>query len=71
MKISTSAHYTQGYRGMAREIIDLEKAGVDTIWFAESYSFDSVSAMGYYAALTERATRHSSFEHAVDRRGYR
>jgi len=56
MKISTSAHYTQGYRGMANEIIDLEKAGVDTIWFAESYSFDSVSAMGYYAALTERAT---------------
>src|SRR5210317_2244650 len=41
---------------MAQEIIDLEKAGVDTIWFAESYSFDSVSAMGYYAALTERAT---------------
>ena len=56
MKISTSAHYTQGYRRMAQEIIDLEKAGVDTIWFAESYSFDSVSAMGYYAALTERAT---------------
>ncbi len=56
MKISTSAHYSQGYRGMAAEIIDLEKAGVETIWFAESYSFDSVSAMGYYAALTERAT---------------
>ena len=48
MKISTSAHYTQGYRGMAQEIIDLEKAGVDTIWFAESYSFDSVSAMLCY-----------------------
>jgi len=56
LKLSTSVHYTQGYRGMAQEVAALEKAGVDTFWFAESYSVDSVSAMGYYAALTERAT---------------
>ncbi|MEM7097317.1 MAG: LLM class F420-dependent oxidoreductase [Pseudomonadota bacterium] len=56
MKISTSAHYTQGYVGMEKEVLELEKAGVDTLWFAESYSFDSVSAMGYFAALTENVT---------------
>ncbi len=56
MKISTSAHYTQGYLGMTNEIVELEKAGVDTLWFAESYSVDSVSAMGYFAGKTERAT---------------
>jgi len=56
MRLSTSIHYTQGYRRMAEEVVELEKAGVDTFWFAESYSVDSVSAMGYYAALTDRAT---------------
>lgn len=56
MKISTSAHYTQGYVGMEDEIVELEKAGVETFWFAESYSFDSVSAMGYFAGKTQSAT---------------
>ena len=56
MQISTGVHYTQGYRAMAEEVVALEQAGVGTLWFAESYSFDSVSAMGYYAALTERMT---------------
>ena len=56
MKLSTSAHYTRGYIVMDKEIIELEKAGIDTLWFAESYSFDSVSAMGYFAAKTEKVT---------------
>lgn len=34
----------------------LEKAGVDLVWVAESYSFDSVGAMGCLAARTQRVT---------------
>ncbi len=57
MKIAVSAHYSRGnVAEQAKELRELEKAGVDHIWVAESYSFDSVSAMGYLAAVTERAT---------------
>ena len=31
----------------------LEKAGLDTIWVAEAYGFDSPTLMGYLAAKTE------------------
>ena len=57
MKIGTSAHYSRGdISGQAKELTELEKAGVDLIWVAESYSFDAVSALGYLAAVTERAS---------------
>ena len=57
MKISISAHYSRGNGAeQADELRELEKAGADTIWVAESYSFDSISALGYLAAVTERAT---------------
>ena len=57
MKISISAHYSRGnIAEQADELRALEKAGADTIWVAESYSFDSISALGYLAAVTERAT---------------
>ena len=57
MKISISAHYSRGnIAEQAGELRELEKAGADTIWVAESYSFDSISALGYLAAVTERAT---------------
>lgn len=57
MKISISAHYTRGsIADQAHELRELEKAGADVIWVAESYSFDAVSALGYLAAVTERAT---------------
>ncbi|MEM7219630.1 MAG: LLM class F420-dependent oxidoreductase [Pseudomonadota bacterium] len=55
MQISTAAHYSQGYVGMAGELTELEKAGVDTFWFAEAYSFDAVSAMGYFAGKLQHA----------------
>ena len=55
MKIGVSAHYSRGnISQQAKELIELEKAGVDVIWVAESYSFDSPSALGYLAAVTER-----------------
>jgi F420-dependent oxidoreductase-like protein len=57
MKIAISAHYSRGHiGGQIDEILELEKAGVDVVWVAESYSFDSVSAMGYLAARTRRVT---------------
>ena len=57
MKISISAHYSRGnVAGQVNELRELEKAGADYIWVAESYSFDSVSALGYLAATTEKAT---------------
>ncbi|MEM7077514.1 MAG: LLM class F420-dependent oxidoreductase [Pseudomonadota bacterium] len=57
MKLSISAHYSHGsIADQAQEIQELEKAGADYIWVAESYSFDSISALGYLAAITERAT---------------
>ncbi len=57
MRIGTSAHYSRGNIGQqANQIRELEKAGVDVIWVAESYSFDAVSALGYLAAVTETAT---------------
>ena len=49
-------HYNQGYVGATKEIVEMEKAGLDTVWLAEAYSFDAVSAMGYVAAKTETVT---------------
>ena len=31
----------------------MERAGLDLVWVAEVYGFDSPSLMGYLAALTE------------------
>ena len=56
MKISTMMSYAQGYVGATKEIVELEKAGLDVVWIPEAYSFDAVSAMGYVAAKTERVT---------------
>src|SRR3954470_4731483 len=46
------------YAGNPREAADqvkaLEEAGLDTIWVAEAYGFDSPTLMGYLAAKTER-----------------
>ena len=48
--------YAHGFVGATREIVELEKAGLDVAWVPEAYSFDGVSAMGYLAAKTERIT---------------
>lgn len=54
MKLSTIAHYAQGYAQVADEVQALEAAGLDVVWLAESYSVDAVSAMGFLAGKTER-----------------
>jgi F420-dependent oxidoreductase-like protein len=53
VKISTTLSYAGGFKEAAREVADMEKAGLDLVWVAEAYGFDSPSLMGYLAALTE------------------
>jgi F420-dependent oxidoreductase-like protein len=54
MQISTILAYNGGFQDAARSVADMEKAGLDLVWVAEAYGFDSPSLMGYLAALTER-----------------
>jgi F420-dependent oxidoreductase-like protein len=46
--------YSGGFKQAAREVAEMEKAGLDLVWVAEAYGFDSPSLMGYLAALTDR-----------------
>jgi F420-dependent oxidoreductase-like protein len=53
MKISTMMGYAGGVKKSALDVVEMEKAGLDLVWVAEAYGFDSPSLMGYLAALTE------------------
>jgi F420-dependent oxidoreductase-like protein len=53
MKIATTLSYATGFKESARQVSEMEKAGLDLVWVAEAYGFDSPSLMGYLAALTE------------------
>ena len=53
MKLSTPLMYDGNPRQAADQVAALEKAGLDTIWVAEAYGFDSPTLMGYLAAKTE------------------
>ncbi|MGA2293593.1 MAG: LLM class F420-dependent oxidoreductase [Acidimicrobiales bacterium] len=53
MKVSTALDYSKGFKEAARSVAEMEKAGLDLVWVAEAYGFDSPSLMGYLAALTE------------------
>ncbi len=53
MKLSTPLMYTGNPRESADQVVALEKAGLDTVWVAEAYGFDSPTLMGYLAAKTE------------------
>jgi F420-dependent oxidoreductase-like protein len=54
MKLSTMLMYDGNPRNAADQVVDLERAGLDTVWVAEAYGFDSPTLMGYLAAKTER-----------------
>lgn len=54
MKISLTLQYSGNPREAADQVAALERAGLDQVWVAEAYGFDSVSLMGYLAAKTER-----------------
>jgi F420-dependent oxidoreductase-like protein len=54
MKLSMNLGYAGSFKETAARVIELEKAGLDTVWVPEAYSFDAVSQIGYLAAITER-----------------
>ncbi len=53
MKLSMPLMYDGNPRNAADQVTALEKAGLDTVWVAEAYGFDSPTLMGYLAAKTE------------------
>ena len=54
MKISTMMGYAGGFKQAAHGVAEMEKAGLDLVWVAEAYGYDSPSLMGYLAALTDQ-----------------
>ena len=54
MQLSTPLQYDGNPRATADQVAELEKAGLDMVWVAEAYGFDSPTLMGYLAAKTER-----------------
>ncbi|ARF58574.1 LLM class F420-dependent oxidoreductase [Streptomyces gilvosporeus] len=55
MELATTLQYAGDPRRAAEEVAALESAGLDAIWVAEAYGFDSPTIMGFLAARTERA----------------
>ncbi len=53
MKLSYTLMYDGDPRTAADQVAGLEKAGIDLVWVAEAYGFDSPTLMGYLAAKTE------------------
>ncbi len=53
MKLATMLTYDGNPREAADQVAALERAGLDTVWVAEAYGFDSPTLMGYLAAKTE------------------
>ncbi|MDE0777216.1 MAG: LLM class F420-dependent oxidoreductase [Nocardioides sp.] len=53
MKLSTMLMYDGNPRAAADQVAALEQAGLDLVWVAEAYGFDSPTLMGYLAAKTE------------------
>lgn len=54
MQLSMPISYAGGFEESAKQVAELEKAGLDSAWIAEAYGYDGVSFMGYLAAKTER-----------------
>src|SRR5687768_14639800 len=53
MRLATSLMYDGNPRSAADQVVALERAGLDSVWVAEAYGFDSPTLMGYLAAKTE------------------
>ncbi|KIF71291.1 F420-dependent oxidoreductase [Streptomyces sp. AcH 505] len=54
MEISLPLEYAGDPRTACDQAVALEAAGLDAVWVAEAYGFDSPTLMGYLAARTER-----------------
>lgn len=53
MKLATMLTYDGNPRAAADQVTRLERAGLDLVWVAEAYGFDSPTLMGYLAAKTD------------------
>ena len=47
MKITSQMNYAGNLTESIAEVVELEKAGLDSIWIAEAYGFDAASLMGW------------------------
>ncbi|PWC04960.1 LLM class F420-dependent oxidoreductase [Agromyces badenianii] len=56
MRVGMFLNYAGGFREVADEVVELERAGVDLIAVPEAYSFDAVSQLGFLAARTSTVT---------------
>jgi F420-dependent oxidoreductase-like protein len=54
MKLSMMINYVGDFQGSAKQVVELEKVGLDMVWVAEAYSYDAISQVGYLAAVTNR-----------------
>jgi len=54
VKLSTAISFNGDPVKLARQVQDLEAAGIDLVYIPEIYGFDVVSVLGYVAARTER-----------------
>ncbi|MEU7723717.1 LLM class F420-dependent oxidoreductase [Streptomyces sp. NPDC040724] len=54
MELSMMLDYAGDPREAADRAAELENAGLDAVWVAEAWGFDSPTIMGYLAARTER-----------------
>ncbi len=54
MRIGFTIDYAGNPVEVADQVQGMEAAGLDVVWAAEAYGFDSVSLLGYVAARTER-----------------
>lgn len=53
MRLANFLQYAGDPRATADQVVAQEKAGLDIVWVAEAYGFDSPTLMGYLAARTE------------------
>ncbi|KRE21195.1 LLM class F420-dependent oxidoreductase [Agromyces sp. Soil535] len=56
MRVGMFLNYAGGFREVADEVAELERAGVDLIAVPEAYSFDAISQLGFLAARTSTIT---------------
>ncbi len=54
MKLAITLDYAGNFKDAVKSVIELERAGLDMVWIPEAYGFDSISQVGYLAAVTDR-----------------
>ncbi len=54
MKLAMTINYAGGFKEAVKRVVELEKVGLDAVWVPEAYSADSISQVGYLAAVTEK-----------------